>query len=70
MRPHLFFLLADDFGWNNWQRSNEQLISPTLVSLANEGVVLDHHYVYKFCAPSRAALVSGATEPLRTVTHG
>ena len=59
MKPHILFLLADDFGWNNWEYRNPDLISPTLVSLARSGVVLDNHYVYKFCSPSRSSFVSG-----------
>ena len=30
----LLFVLADDFGWNNWQYRNPDLISPTLDQLA------------------------------------
>ena len=46
VKPHLVFVLADDFGWNNWQHQNPELISPTLVALAQEGVLLERHYVY------------------------
>ena len=59
LQPHLLFVLADDFGWNNWQYRNPDLISPTLDQLAQDGVLLDHHYVYKFCSPSRSSLISG-----------
>ena len=57
--PHLVFVLADDFGWDNWQLRNPDLISPTLVSLAKYGLLLESHYVYKFCSPSRSSLISG-----------
>ena len=30
-----------------------------LDKLANEGIQLDNHYVFKFCSPSRCALQTG-----------
>ena len=60
MQPHLFFLLADDFGNNNWGVRNTDLLTPTLNTLATkQGVLLESHYVYKFCSPSRSSLISG-----------
>lgn len=47
--PHIIFMLADDFGHNNWQHSNPDLISPNLDTLVADGMLLKRHYVYKVC---------------------
>ena len=63
--PHIVFVLADDFGWNNFGihakgKPNEaEAQTPRLDALATEGVLLDRHYVFRLCSPSRSALQSG-----------
>jgi len=58
-RPNIIFTLMDDWGWNNWEMRNSALISPNLDALAKDGLILNRHYAYKFCSPSRAAFISG-----------
>jgi len=63
-RPHLIYILADDFGWADadWHRpdSFNETATPALRKLMEtEGIELDHHYAYKFCSPSRSAIQSG-----------
>jgi len=64
-------LLADDYGWGNLgihrRQPQDELESqgalevhtPNLDSLIDEGILLDRHYVYRICAPSRSSLQSG-----------
>ena len=52
-------MLADDFGWNNIGYRNPEIRSPTLDALATDGIKLDRHYTYKYCSPTRSALMSG-----------
>lgn len=63
-RPHIVYILIDDWGWSNWgtHRVNDsipEIVTPNLDALAAEGILLDRFYTHKFCGPSRAALQSG-----------
>mmetsp|Transcript_468 Transcript_468/g.933 ORF Transcript_468/g.933 Transcript_468/m.933 type:complete len:570 (-) Transcript_468:290-1999(-) len=58
-RPHIVFFLADDVGWSNVGWNNDRLITPHMNNLVKEGVLLQRHYAYKFCSPSRSSLLSG-----------
>lgn len=62
--PHIIFMLVDDWGWANFNkhRANDPLWevqTPNLDSLADQGVLLNHHYVFKYCSPSRCAAQTG-----------
>mmetsp|Transcript_14270 Transcript_14270/g.25571 ORF Transcript_14270/g.25571 Transcript_14270/m.25571 type:complete len:604 (+) Transcript_14270:53-1864(+) len=72
--PHIVFVLADDFGFNdigyhqNKQSSanpsgkrttNEMILTPTLDRLAAQGVRLEGYYVQPLCSPSRGSLMTG-----------
>ena len=60
--PHVVFLLADDLGFHNLGYHNDnasECRTPTLDALAADGIVLERHYAYKFCSPSRSAMHSG-----------
>ena len=62
-QPHIVFMLVDDWGWANvgyhQNTSGDGSPSPNIDSLVKEGLQLDQHYVYNWCAPSRSALLSG-----------
>lgn len=60
-KPNLVFLLLDDWGWGNFNIHNNvsDVVTPHLDALANGGLVLDRHYAFKYCSPSRCALQSG-----------
>jgi len=61
-RPHIFFFLADDYGWANigyHTENNPEVQTPTLDKLAASGVELDRFYTFNQCGPSRSALLSG-----------
>ena len=72
MKPHVFFIVADDYGWGNLGvhrrdagNSLEELQgklevhTPTLDRLIEEGILLERHYAMHQCAPSRSSLQSG-----------
>ena len=62
-KPHLMFMLVDDWGWANVgyhrNESNKEVVTPNIDALVKDGLELDQHYVYKFCSPSRSCLISG-----------
>jgi arylsulfatase B len=60
--PNIFMLLIDDYGWANigyHNKNSTEIITPNLDALAASGVILNRHYVHKFCSPTRSALQSG-----------
>ena len=59
-KPHLLVALVDDLGFYNvgWRNSAQQ--SPEIDRLAQqEGVVLEAMFTFRYCSPSRSALMSG-----------
>jgi arylsulfatase I/J len=58
--PHLFYILADDYGWANVGFHSPQALTPHIDALATtEGFELSRLYAYRFCSPSRSSLMSG-----------
>ena len=61
--PSVLLFLADDLGWANvdWHapRGAAFHATPRLDALRRAGVELDHLYTYKYCSPTRSALLSG-----------
>jgi arylsulfatase B len=63
-KPNILFILADDYGWANvgYHRTDDpdqEVQTPIIDSLVANGVELDRHYVFKFCSPTRSAIISG-----------
>ena len=59
-KPPIIFFLADDLGrYNMGWRGNKEARTPALDALVADGVVLDRHYVYQYCSPTRSAFLSG-----------
>ena len=79
--PHILFVLADDYGWNDigyhanhsaqgyYNSANPSgeattneaagmMRTPTLDTLAAEGVKLESYYVQPLCSPTRSTIVS------------
>ena len=63
--PHLIAILIDDWGYNNFgvhardQANAAEVQTPVIDALAAQGVVLDRAYAFRFCSPSRSALLTG-----------
>ena len=64
-KPHIVFLLADDFAYEMWPRRNNnssaaRALLPNIARhFVSDGLQLERHYSYKLCAPARASLLSG-----------
>lgn len=60
VKPHIIFILADDFGWHDVGfHNNSEVHSPTIDALARDGLMLGRHYAYKVCCPTRSSFISG-----------
>ncbi|XP_076452854.1 arylsulfatase B-like [Babylonia areolata] len=58
-RPHIVFVLADDYGFHDIGYHNSRIRTPVLDRLAAEGVKLENYYVQPSCTPTRSQLMSG-----------
>ena len=58
-KPHVVLWLTDDQGWANAGWNNQHVHTPRMDAMAREGIILNRHYAYAWCAPSRAALMTG-----------
>ena len=59
VKPNIVFVLVDDWGFSEVGFRNPKVISPNFDDLAKTGLVLNRHYVYMYCSPSRALLLTG-----------
>ena len=57
--PHIVFILADDFGWNDVGYHGSEIKTPNLDKLSAKGVRLENYYVQPICTPSRNQLMTG-----------
>ncbi|XP_012709369.2 arylsulfatase B isoform X1 [Fundulus heteroclitus] len=57
--PHIVFILADDFGWNDVGYHSSEIRTPNLDKLSAKGVRLENYYVQPVCTPSRNQLMTG-----------
>ena len=66
--PNIIMALGDDTGWHGvgWHQSAAcqadplcAMQTPVMDALVREGIELDQHYTYRFCSPTRAALMTG-----------
>ena len=58
-KPHIIFVLVDDWGFSDVGFRNPAVKSPNFDTLANTGLVLNRHYVFKYCSPSRVSFLTG-----------
>ncbi|EGD79168.1 hypothetical protein PTSG_09899 [Salpingoeca rosetta] len=67
-QPNIVLIIGDDVGWANTElhcnisdpaQVCSDVKTPFLLQLKDEGVHLLRHYAYKFCSPTRSALMSG-----------
>ncbi len=61
--PNIIFIIADDMGWDAFgnypNTSGTKAITPTLDSLARNGVTFNNCWVNPECSPTRAAILTG-----------
>lgn len=58
-KPHIVFVLVDDWGYADISFRNPAIHSPNFKNLTDTGLILGRHYVFKYCSPSRASFVTG-----------
>lgn len=58
-QPHIVFILADDYGWNDVGYHGSEIKTPHLDKLSGKGVRLENYYVQPICTPSRNQLMTG-----------
>ncbi len=69
-KPNVLLILTDDQGYGDFSiHGNPHLQTPHIDQLGREGVRFDRFYVNSFCAPTRAAVLTGRW-PLRCGVHG
>jgi arylsulfatase A len=73
-KPNIVFILADDWGWTDWQMNGDKSGStfyetPNLNKLASEGVCFSQAYATPLSSPSRAALLTGKYPGARLHMH-
>ena len=68
--PHIVFILADDYGFNDVGYHNPHIKTPNLDSLAADGVRLENYYVQPICTPTRSQLFSGRYQIHTALQHG
>ena len=71
-RPHIVLWVVDDLGYANvGYRNPENVKTPNTDRYAEEGLVLDRHYTFRWCAPTRSALMTGRLpyHVLQTTDH-
>ena len=69
-QPNVLLIITDDQGYGDFSiHGNAHLQTPNIDKLGRESVRFDRFYVDSFCAPTRAALLTGRW-PLRTGVHG
>lgn len=69
-QPNVLLIITDDQGYGDFSvHGNPHLHTPNIDALASQSVRFDRFYVNSFCAPTRAALLTGRW-PLRTGCHG
>ena len=62
--PHLIFAMIDDWGWYDVGFRNPLIKTPVIDQLVKEeAVLLERHYTYKFCSPTRRSFLSGRMPP-------
>lgn len=59
-RPNVMLIVLDDLGYNDVSILNgNDMPTPTLASIARQGVTFTRHYAEATCSPSRVALLTG-----------
>lgn len=59
-RPHLVLFVVDDMGWAALGKHNPgNVLTPNMDREATVGIMLERHYAYRWCSPSRSSLMTG-----------
>ena len=70
LKPSIAFVVIDDLGFDDTSlHGSTQIPTPTLASLAKEGILLNNYYVMPVCTPTRSAIHTGR-HPIHTGMQG
>ncbi|KEI69334.1 sulfatase-like hydrolase/transferase [Endozoicomonas elysicola] len=69
-RPNVIVMVADDLGWADVGFHGGDIDTPSLDSLAEEGMELSRFYTTPICSPTRAALMTGRNPMRLGVAYG
>lgn len=58
-KPNFLIVIADDLGWSDLGATGGEIQTPTLDSIADQGVLMTDFYVAPTCSPTRAMLMTG-----------
>lgn len=58
-RPNILLIVADDLGYSDISPFGGEIATPTLDTLAREGLMLTNFHVLPTCSPTRSVLLSG-----------
>lgn len=57
--PNILLIVADDLGYSDIAPFGAEIATPTLDTLASDGLMLTNFHVLPTCSPSRSVLLSG-----------
>ncbi len=69
VRPNIVFILADDLGYTDIAPYGGEVNTPTLSSLAHQGIRFANYHTAANCAPARAMLLTGVNNHLAGVPN-
>ena len=58
-KPNIVFVLVDDWGYADVSFRNPAISTPNFKDMVQNGLMLNRHYVFKYCSPSRASFLTG-----------
>ena len=58
-KPNIVFVLVDDWGYADVSFRNPAISTPNFQDMKDNGLLLNRHYVFKYCSPSRASFLTG-----------
>jgi arylsulfatase A-like enzyme len=64
-KPNVVMFIADDLGWADVGYQGSEIRTPSIDSLAANGVTLNRFYAHPVCSPTRGAIMTGRS-PLNT----
>ena len=67
--PNIVFILADDLGYTDIAPYGSEVNTPTLSSLAEQGLRFTNYHTAANCAPARAMLLTGVDNHLAGVPN-